>query len=147
MKQYLVVASVIVGVIGVVMIGNAWSNPTQTAVRAEEVTPAVSTRQDSLRYTNYTPELFASLKNQRRVLFFSANWCVTCQGADKDISAHTSELPANVTVFNVNYDAEKELRRQYGVTNQHTFVLVDQSGQLLKIWNGGGIDELLSELG
>jgi thioredoxin 1 len=55
-------------------------------------------------------------------------------------------LPADVVVFKTDYDTEKELKKKYGITYQHTFVLVDNEGNSIKKWNGGGVKELIEEL-
>jgi hypothetical protein len=36
----------------------------------------------------------------------------------------------------VDYDSNEELRKQYGVTMQHTFVLVDEEWKMIKKWSG-----------
>lgn len=37
----------------------------------------------------------------------------------------------------VNYDDAKELKELYGVSEQPSFVQVDNSGKLIKKWRGG----------
>lgn len=87
----------------------------------------------------------------RRVLFFYANWCPTCQPVNRDLDA-TSDLPADVVVYRVNYNddetdqVEKDLAAKYAVTYQHTFVIVDREGNELDKYNGGSLEELLSRL-
>lgn len=68
------------------------------------------------------------------VLFFNASWCPTCRqtvgSLDKD------GVPPGLTVVGVDYDSADALRRQYGVTVQHTFVQVDVAGQRLAKFTG-----------
>jgi len=116
------------------------------ANKSKASTTSLSVPTESVRYVSYSPEKFAQMSHQRRVLFFRAQWCTTCSEADKELSSLTYKLPADVTVFEVNYDAEKSLKKQYNVTYQHTFVLVDEQGHLKKLWNGGGITQLLENL-
>lgn len=71
------------------------------------------------------------------MLFFYANWCPTCVAINKDIEANIKTIPTDLTLLRVNYDDEKELRELYGVTEQHTFVQVNNSGKLIKKWRGG----------
>ncbi len=103
-------------------------------------------------YSQFSPELLANSVSTRRVLFFFANWCPTCQPADKSFSENNAKIPADVTVIRVNYNdtetdqAEKDLAKKYGITYQHTFVQIDASGEEIAKWNGGQIDELLSNL-
>lgn len=60
------------------------------------------------------------------VLFFNATWCPTCKQAVKNLDA--DGVPAGLTVVSVDYDDNTDLKKQYGVTVQHTFVQVDESG-------------------
>lgn len=104
------------------------------------------------KYVVFSEQQLTSHANSRRVLFFYANWCPTCQPADQSFTQQTSRLPADVVVIRVNYndsqtdDTQKELARKYGVTYQHTFVQIDEDGTEVAKWNGGKIDELLSNL-
>lgn len=140
MKLKLVLVTVFL--VGVGMIAFTASLPKPPA---PTVTPAAVTAQvDSLRYVSYDPQRFAQLAHQRRVLFFRASWCSTCAEADKELSAQSAEIPSNITVFEVDYDREKELKQKYAVVNQHTFVQVDNNGELVALWNGGGLEELLA---
>ena len=47
-------------------------------------------------------------------------------------------------LFKTDYDSEKELKKQYGITYQHTFVYVDKDGKQIKKWSGGAIDDLIA---
>ncbi len=60
------------------------------------------------------------------VLFFNAAWCPTCQASVKSLDA--DGVPAGLTVVSVDYDNSDELRQEYGVTVQHTYVQVDEAG-------------------
>lgn len=57
-----------------------------------------------------------------------------------------------MVIFRVNYndpetdDQEKELAKKYEITYQHTFVQVDEGGNVITKWNGGGLTELLENL-
>ncbi|MEK7570254.1 MAG: thioredoxin family protein [Patescibacteria group bacterium] len=70
------------------------------------------------------------------VLYFHADWCPTCRVLEPDIQKNLSNLPKNLTILKVNYDKETMLKKQHGVTYQHTFVQVDDSGNKLKLWSG-----------
>lgn len=95
-------------------------------------------------YQVYTKAAFDAAKGQQRVLFFHATWCPNCKKADSDINAKLGLIPAGVTIFKTNYDKEVALKKQYGITSQHTFVLVDAGGKALKKWAGGGLKEILA---
>lgn len=104
------------------------------------------------RYVAYSPTVLADSADTRRVLFFYANWCPICKPADAEFQKRISEIPSDVTLIRVNYndsdtDAEEQaLADKYGVTYQHTFILLNKDGGKVKTWNGGGMDMLLSEL-
>lgn len=68
------------------------------------------------------------------VLFFNASWCPTCQSTVKSLDAEG--VPPGLTVVSVDYDAATELKKQYGVTVQHTFVQVDDAGTELARFSG-----------
>lgn len=68
------------------------------------------------------------------VLFFNASWCPTCQTANKNFEAEA--FPAGLTIVSVDYDDNTDLRQQYRVTVQHTFVQVDPAGTELAKWTG-----------
>ncbi len=68
------------------------------------------------------------------VLFFAADWCPSCQASVK--SLERDGVPAGLTVVRVDYDTQTELKRVHGVTIQHTYVQVDESGEALAKWTG-----------
>jgi len=70
------------------------------------------------------------------VYFFAATWCPDCQATYRDLKANGSKLPANLTVLFVNYDKSADLKKKYGVTTQHTFVVVGPAGEKKKVWTG-----------
>jgi thiol-disulfide isomerase/thioredoxin len=83
-------------------------------------------------YSEYnTDKLSATHKN---VLFFHASWCPACRWADKNFAS--SDIPQNVNLLKVDYDTSAELKEKYGVTMQHTFVLVDSEWEMIKKWSG-----------
>jgi len=89
------------------------------------------------KYVPYSADLVANQTTDAKVvIFFNASWCSTCQSTVKDINANLSNIPANVSILSADYDKETALRQKYGVTMQHTFVLVDKDGNLVKKANG-----------
>lgn len=79
------------------------------------------------------------------VLFFHASWCPTCRSASEDFTARQAELK-NINLILVDYDNSDELQKKYGVTYQHTFVQIDESGEKIAVWNGGATDTLLKKV-
>ena len=81
------------------------------------------------------------------VLSFSAFWCPSCRAFKKDIKASLPDIPSNLTVIDVNYDTERTLKKQYAVTTQHTFVQIDNQGNLIKKWRGGNtLESVVAEI-
>lgn len=102
-------------------------------------------------YTDYTPSALAKAEasGNRTVLFIAAlGWCPSCQQADRDFKAHLGQIPKDVTILVANYDTEKTLEQQYGVTHQDTFIQVDKEGKAVTQWTSGGqgIQSLLDNL-
>ena len=88
-------------------------------------------------YEAYSPEKIArAASSGKAVLFFRASWCPTCRSLDADIRTKLGEIPAGLTILDVNYDSSSDLKKKYGVTYQHTFVQVDAQGNLIKKWSG-----------
>lgn len=108
--------------------------------------------EESSRYLPFTSTVLAKSSTPRRVLYFYASWCPTCIPANADFEKNASMLPADLTVIRVNYndpdtdEDEKALAVKYGITYQHTFVQIDQSGNTITTWNGGATKELLAKI-
>ena len=83
-------------------------------------------------YTDYSKALLTNATNGKVVLFFKANWCPTCISLDKDITSKSEKIPAGTTILKLDYDNSTDLKKQYGVTQQHTLVQVDSNGTLIK---------------
>ncbi len=87
-------------------------------------------------YEAYAPEKLAMAASGDVVLFFRASWCPTCRALDTDIRANLSDIPAGLTILDVNYDDATALKQRYGVTYQHTFVQVASDGTQIAKWTG-----------
>ncbi|PID97084.1 MAG: hypothetical protein CSA84_01650 [Actinomycetales bacterium] len=88
------------------------------------------------RYTDYTDyeNSTATAHEGTVVLFFHAEWCHACRDADEALTK--SGVPDGITVVKVDYDDRVDLRQKYGVTQQHTFVQIDEQGESIKKWTG-----------
>jgi thiol-disulfide isomerase/thioredoxin len=87
-------------------------------------------------YEDYAPAKLALAKTGKVVIFFKASWCPECKAVDADITSHLNAIPKNLAILKVDYDTSAEMKKQYGVTIQHTFVQVDANGKLIKKWIG-----------
>lgn len=92
-------------------------------------------------YVEYAPHKVSLFPNANIVLFFHASWCPSCKALDNDITSHLSDIPKNLVILKTNYDTEKDLKKKYGVTYQHTLVQVDTEGNMIKKWSGGNTFE------
>jgi thiol-disulfide isomerase/thioredoxin len=75
-------------------------------------------------------------KTQTVVYFFAATWCPDCRATYKDIRANFAQIPKSLTVVFVNYDKASQLKNKYGITQQHTFVVVGPRGEKKKLFAG-----------
>jgi thioredoxin 1 len=71
------------------------------------------------------------------VIFFHATWCPSCRALKSDIENNLTAIPPNITILSADYDTATELKRQYGVTTQHTLVQVGTDGTMIQKWSGG----------
>lgn len=83
-------------------------------------------------YSDYSADKLSA--TDKNVLFFHASWCPACRWADKNFA--NSEIPENVNLLKVDYDNSADLKEKYGVTMQHTYVLVDSKWEMIKKWSG-----------
>jgi thiol-disulfide isomerase/thioredoxin len=79
------------------------------------------------------------------VLFFAASWCSTCRRTRANIEADLGGIPPGLVIVVVDYDSAGDLRRQYSVTVQHTFVQIDADGEPLKKWSGSLTAQQIAE--
>jgi thioredoxin 1 len=73
----------------------------------------------------------ALASGQKVALFFHATWCPTCKALEKNINAEISTIPTDTLIVKVDYDTSTEMKKKYGVTTQHTTVLIDRDMNLL----------------
>lgn len=80
----------------------------------------------------------------KKVYFFHASWCPTCQAIQKEIDADMNRIPAGVTMIKTDYDANTDLRQKFGVTYQYTFVQVDANGNKTDKWSATSLADALA---
>lgn len=99
------------------------------------------------QYVPYDASKIAFVKDGKVILFFRASWCPTCRALDANIKANLSQIPQSILILDVDYDKYVDLKKQYGVTYQHTLVQVDASGNMIAKWSGSeGLNELLTQV-
>ncbi len=128
------------------------NSETPTSTQNSQVSDSTVETELKGKYQTFESETLNTNLNKRRVLFFYANWCPTCRPVNEELNRSEDLIPDDLVIIRVNYNdsdtdkAEQELARKYGVTYQHTFVQIDESGMELKKWNGGGLREILNNL-
>jgi thioredoxin 1 len=88
----------------------------------------------------------ANFSGDKKVLFFHAPWCPTCQSIDKAITSNPNSIPAKTVIIKTDYDTETALKQTYGVTQQYTFVQFDNNGNLIKKWSASTLADVLSQI-
>ncbi len=82
------------------------------------------------QYLDYQgSDQLAQLAGQDRWLNFHASWCPQCRRLDQDINANPDQIPSGVVILKVDFDDNKDLKQQYGVTQQTTIVRIDADGR------------------
>ncbi|MCA9324513.1 thioredoxin family protein [Candidatus Saccharibacteria bacterium] len=113
---------------------------TDTSANSEDAM-AKSGRYVTLADYNANPDKYADSK---KVYFFHASWCPTCQGIDREITNDPSRIPAGVTIIKTDFDTQTALRQKYGVTYQYTFVQVDDKGNKVAKWTASNLEAVLA---
>ncbi len=98
---------------------------TATAESTPSLEPTATATATAGAYVEYSDDAIAQAEG-RVLLFFHAPWCPQCRSVESDILAQG--VPDGVTIIKVDYDSRQDLRQQYGVTLQTTFVEVDADG-------------------
>jgi thiol-disulfide isomerase/thioredoxin len=84
-------------------------------------------------YMNYDESKVAEAlaSGQKVALFFAASWCPSCRALDGAINSNLSLIPQDALIVKVDYDTSDAMKKKYGVTSQHTTVLIDKDMNLI----------------
>lgn len=88
----------------------------------------------SANYRTFSADVLTD--GRPKVLFFHAAWCPICRAADEELSGWYGEQRPTIDTYKVDYDTQTDLKARYGVTYQHTFVLVDGEGNAIQTLQG-----------
>lgn len=154
MKKYLAIILTIIalGAIGFFYVNSTKVTDEKMMENTLPKTDDVMMKDTNLSYVFYSEDTLKNTIKNKRVLFFYANWCPTCRPVNEEFTANIDKIPTGVSVIRVNYNdtdtdkTEEALANKYGITYQHTFVQIDENGDEIAKWNGGGISELIQNL-
>ena len=96
-------------------------------------------------FADYTPSMIR--KRDNVVLFFHQESCGTCKATEKSLI--DNPIPEDLQVLKVDIDSSSatELKKKYGVTMKHTFVQIDNEGNMVKKWNGSkDVNDILEQI-
>lgn len=97
-------------------------------------------------YLPYTPTAMAQASGNI-VLFFYASWSPASIATNKDITDKRDMLTKDITILRVNYDDADDMKQQYGITEQQTYVQVTNTGELIKKWRGANtVEDILKQV-
>lgn len=99
-------------------------------------------KQTGPAYANYSEGVIGN--GQMSILFFHAAWCPTCKQADADLTDIYKTGGTTISTYKVDYDTQTELKERYGITNQHTFVVINGEGESIKVITGPTVEQLKS---
>jgi thiol-disulfide isomerase/thioredoxin len=150
-----------VAAVGLLAVTTACSSSSPTTATSDAAVPATVSPSPSMKPSKSAPAAkaapgafvsYADYQSDPRryadgdvVLFFNASWCPTCREATQNLTSQS--LPDGLTIVDVDYDNNTELRQRYGVTTQHTFVQVDEAGGELVTFTGSTTaDQIMGEL-
>ena len=149
-----VVAVVVVG--GIVRASRGGSHPTPYAGTKGADLPTVVGQPslggpkipfvETVNYKEYTPEVLAAATSggKATLLYFYADWCGTCRGQEPENAAFFNRaLNENLPVIGlrVNVDYNQPLMRQYRINYQHSYVLLDKTGNPVDRFYGDHSEE------
>lgn len=94
----------------------------------------------ALEIAPYTPQVFATKQQagERVSLHFHADWCPTCRAQDKVFKTFQGDASVPGTLLLVNYDTERDLKREMNVRSQATVIVFNGKTQIDRL---GGVTD------
>ena len=94
----------------------------------------------ALEIAPYSSEVFAAKQQagERVSLHFHAAWCPTCRAQDKVFENPKGDASVPGTLLQVNYDTERDLKREMNVRSQATLIVFQGKTQ---VHRSGGVTE------
>jgi len=146
-KKFSVVAGLAIFGVSVLLLRSHWCGIALASCGPNLATSSLASQIEP-RYYVYSPQTLALAQQSdaKVVLYFWAPWCSTCASLEQDIHKDPNLIPKDVIIVRVDYDHDVQLKQQYHITLQHTFVQIDQHGNPLQTWVGGTSNDLQERL-
>jgi thioredoxin-like negative regulator of GroEL len=84
----------------------------------------------------------AEKAGQPVALHFHADWCPTCRAQDKTLESMKSEKGLDLTILQVNYDTEKDLKKRFNVRTQSTMVVLKGTKEVARLAGDTSADSI-----
>lgn len=108
-------------------------------------------------YVGYSSDSYEKAKEEGKVvmLYFTANWCPTCQAQEPVNIKAFEELKedSDIVIFKIHIldsettDEAEELAEEFKVRLQHTYVIIDPAGEVVFTHTGPLIkDDIIKNL-
>lgn len=82
------------------------------------------------RFTSYIDGVVGN--GMESVLFFHAEWCPYCKTNEARLKGWYAAEDFSRSTYKIDFDTATELRSEFGVTQQDTFILIDGNGNEVK---------------
>lgn len=117
-------------------------SPTPTPVLGEKVR-----NEGNGIYDLYDEELIKESKDKKIILFFSSDTCSDCRLLDKDILSNKDDIPENLVIMKVDYEAMQELRQKYSIDKPNNLVMIKSNlDKVNNLPSAKTLDELLKSI-
>lgn len=96
---------------------------------------AAASMAHALEVKPYSAQALADAEKagQPVALHFHADWCPTCRAQDKTLESMKSEKGLDLTILQVNYDTEKDLKKRFNVRTQSTMVVLKGTKEVARL--------------
>ena len=102
----------------------------------------------ALEIKPYTAAALAAAQqaNQPLALHFHADWCPVCRAQSKVLEGLKADKALAITVFVVNYDTEKALKKQFGVRTQSTIIVFKGKHETARLAGESDVEQIRAAL-
>lgn len=149
----LIIVIIIIVIVGIVILQNRSSSEESAN---QEISESKLLAGSISPYYEFNKELYdkAFAENKVIVLYFYADWCPICAKEQRDatLPAFNEIEKDNLIGFRVHYndgkvtEFEEALAKQFGITYQHTKIIIKDNQQVLKDLNSWDKYKYIAEL-